>query len=170
MCCVAPVTEVNFSDPTIGTMSCYYVRQGSYVDGSIAGETCALVQAEAAKTCCELNPGFSQCLLCGDGGVAFPDATFTRLEGEDPVSCSFIGTYGEQGYLNATECEYFKSLAGPVAHTRILPPLGHPLIRLESQLLHQGTHLKLPSLQRLPTAPLRQAGYVCSPPKQLECC
>jgi hypothetical protein len=108
-------------------MSCYYVRQGSYVDGSIAGETCALVQAEAAKTCCELNPGFSQCLLCGDGGVAFPDATFTRLEGEDPVSCSFIGTYGEQGYLNATECEYFKSLAGPCCTQADTPTTGPPV-------------------------------------------
>ena len=110
---------ITFSDPTMDPMSCYQIRHAAYVTGSIADEICQLVQEEAQATCCSSDSntplvGYSECAVCVDGGIAFPDANITRPQGGgDNVSCSFVGEYASKGYLDANQCDYFKSIAGP---------------------------------------------------------
>jgi hypothetical protein len=110
---------ITFSDPAIDSMSCYQILFAAYVTGSIADETCQLVQEEVRETCCSWNNStpvveYRKCAVCGDGGIAFQDANITRPQGEgDNVSCSFVGEYASKGYFDANQCEYFKSIAGP---------------------------------------------------------
>jgi len=112
---------ITFSNPTIEPMTCYQIFLGSYMYGTIVDETCQLIQDEARERCClwtNTTPmgglETSQCSVCSEGGgVAFPDVNITRSVGGENVSCSFVGEYAEKGYFDETECDYFKSIAGP---------------------------------------------------------
>lgn len=110
--CFLPAEVAFTADPTMGTMSCYDIYYGSYMGGTIAGETCSLVQTLGAKSCCETLTGYNQCLVCGTAGIAFPGANITSVEGESTVSCKWVGYYAETGYFDETECDYLTSLAG----------------------------------------------------------
>lgn len=111
---VSFVAEVAFNgDATLGTMSCYDIYYGSYMGGTIVGESCSRVQQLAAQSCCETLTGYDECRVCGTADIAFPDATITSGgDGGSTVSCAWVGDYGETGYFDATECEYLTLLAG----------------------------------------------------------
>jgi hypothetical protein len=112
---------VAFTDPTLGTLTCYDVLYGSYVDGSIANETCSLVQELAAKSCCVAAGPYPECLICGDGGIAFPDGTFFD------VPCDLLGEYAEAGYLNETGCATISSMVGPSCCLGSIIPSAAPV-------------------------------------------
>jgi hypothetical protein len=122
-----PVNDgvVAFTDPTLGTLTCYDVLYGSYVDGSIANETCSLVQELAAETCCVASGPYSECLICGDGGIVLPDATF--FDEGYPIPCDYLGYVAEGGYLNETVCAYITPLVGPSCCAASIIPSAAPV-------------------------------------------
>jgi hypothetical protein len=127
------------TDPTIGTLTCYDVGYGSYVDGSIANETCSLVQELVAETCCVPQGPYSSCSICGDdgdknnnhiGGIVFPYETILVNEGagEYPLLCGSLGYIAEAGYLDETFCAYFSSMAaGPCCGVASMLPSAAPV-------------------------------------------
>jgi len=126
--CPGGLIVVTFTDPTSAkevTMSCSEMAYSSYVERSIADETCAILEQDTPQAhCCKMVPQGAaggggaaeeliRCSICGDRGIIFPEASFTRVEVGDTVSCFDMGQRGEEGEWNEEECEYYTSLAGP---------------------------------------------------------
>jgi hypothetical protein len=110
-------------DPITGNLSCSDIAYGVYAIGSIPPYACSLIQLVASYLCCEPLDGYGECLVCGEGGIAFPDETIF-LEGGYPLPCDVLGFVTETGNYNETECAFYSSLAGPTccaAATSVIP-------------------------------------------------
>jgi len=148
--CRDGMSVVTFTDPisdTEVTKSCAEIQYDSYASGNITNEMCSTLQQDTtvSQTCCGLfGIDFEpiQCSICGgEGGVLFPEATFTRVEVGDTASCAIIGEYGERGYLNEEECQYYTSVATSccVTPNSDNPPTVSPLTNVTTTTGNETT-------------------------------
>ena len=73
--------------------------------------SCPAFSAAAESGCCESIYELEACYICGDGrNVTTPAGIITSPEG-DTESCAIIDYYGQEGYFDDAECQYFTDLA-----------------------------------------------------------
>jgi hypothetical protein len=110
--------------PGLGNYTCYDLYLSVYAGGNfrLSNDTCVLQEA-GSYTCCETA---GPCLICGDGGIAFPDAT-AFVEGGYPVPCDLLGDAVEAAYLNEIECAFISAMVGPSCCAGSIIPSAAPV-------------------------------------------